>query len=94
MQNWTVDFPAIPKRFRRVPYYVLDGIEATRAIHAECPAVCLIALSMHEMYTQVKAMRDAGGMEYISRSAALDQLLDAIRACYAWRREELPPQAS
>jgi two-component system, NarL family, nitrate/nitrite response regulator NarL len=29
---------------------VMDGIQANRVIHAECPAVCVIGLSMYEKH--------------------------------------------
>jgi DNA-binding NarL/FixJ family response regulator len=73
---------------------VVDGIQATRAIHAECPGVCVIGLSMHEMYKQAVAMRAAGAMGYVPKSAAPEELLTAIRTCYQQRRERLPPQAA
>jgi DNA-binding NarL/FixJ family response regulator len=60
---------------------VMNGIEATRAIRAECPAVQVIGLSMFEEGEQGKAMRDAGAVHYLTKSAAADALVTAIRAC-------------
>ena len=58
---------------------VLDGIEATRAIHAEFPAVRVIGLSMFEDPDQPVAMREAGAAGYLSKSDSAEALLAAIR---------------
>jgi DNA-binding NarL/FixJ family response regulator len=58
---------------------VLDGIDATRAIHVEFPAVRVIGLSMGEDPDQPEAMRDAGAVGYFSKSDAAEDLLAAIR---------------
>jgi PAS domain S-box-containing protein len=60
---------------------VMNGIEATRAILAECPAVRVIGLSMFEEVEQAQAMRDAGAVAYLSKSGAADALVAAVRAC-------------
>jgi DNA-binding NarL/FixJ family response regulator len=72
----------------------LDGIEATRRIHAEAPRTCIIGLSMLDRDEQAEAMRDAGAMDYVSKEISLEELLVVIRGCYARRREELPPEAA
>ena len=58
---------------------VLNGIDATRAIHAEYPAVRVIGLSMFEESEQSEAMRAAGAVAYVSKSDAAEALLAAIR---------------
>jgi DNA-binding NarL/FixJ family response regulator len=58
---------------------VLDGIDATRAIHAEFPAVRVIGLSMFEVTEQPAAMREAGAVDYLSKSDSVEALLAAIR---------------
>jgi DNA-binding NarL/FixJ family response regulator len=58
---------------------VLNGIEATRAIHAEFPAVRVIGLSMGEDPDQPEAMRRAGAVGYLRKSDATEALLAAIR---------------
>ncbi|HYL82057.1 MAG TPA: response regulator, partial [Candidatus Acidoferrum sp.] len=60
---------------------VMNGIEATRAILAECPAVRVIGLSMFEEVEQAQAMQDAGAVAYLSKSGAADALVAAVRAC-------------
>jgi DNA-binding NarL/FixJ family response regulator len=69
----------------------MDGVQATRAIHAEWPQVCIIGLSIHEEDTQAEAMRAAGAMGYVTKTAFHEQLLTVMRSCYARLREELPP---
>ncbi|HYL81302.1 MAG TPA: response regulator, partial [Candidatus Acidoferrum sp.] len=59
----------------------MNGIQATRMILAECPAVRVIGLSMFEEAEQAKAMRDAGAVDYLTKSAASDALVAAIRTC-------------
>jgi CheY-like chemotaxis protein len=58
---------------------VLDGIEATRAIHAEFPTVRVVGLSMFEAVEQPAAMREAGAVGYLSKSDSAETLLAAIR---------------
>lgn len=65
----------------------MNGIQATRLIHAECPAVQVIGLSMFEEAEQAKAMRDAGAADYLSKSEASESLVAAIRACAETKRQ-------
>jgi DNA-binding NarL/FixJ family response regulator len=58
----------------------MGGVEAARVIHAEFPDVRIIGLSMFEEAKQAAAMREAGAVSYLSKSASFDSLLDAIRA--------------
>ena len=58
----------------------MGGVEAARVIHAEFPGVRIIGLSMFEEAKQAAAMREAGAVSYLSKSASFDTLLDAIRA--------------
>jgi DNA-binding NarL/FixJ family response regulator len=60
---------------------VMNGIEATRAIHARCPGVCVICLSMHDRGEQARPMIEAGAAAYVSKAEAPDVLLTAIRTC-------------
>jgi signal transduction histidine kinase/ActR/RegA family two-component response regulator len=57
----------------------MNGIDAARAIHAEYPLTRIIGLSMSEESEQGAAMRSAGAVHYLSKSASLDKLLAAIR---------------
>ena len=57
----------------------MNGVDAARAIHAEHPRTRIIGLSMSEESEQGAAMRGAGAVHYLSKSASLDKLLAAIR---------------
>ena len=73
---------------------VMNGVQATRVIHAAHPDVCVIGLSMFEPGEQGVAMWAAGAMAYVTKSAPPDQLLAVLRACYARQREQVPLQAA
>ncbi len=72
----------------------MNGIEATRAIHAEWPQVCIIGLSIHGEEVQAEAMRDAGAMDYVPKTALDETLLVVMRGCSARMREDTPPAAA
>ncbi|MCE5325970.1 MAG: transporter substrate-binding domain-containing protein [Planctomycetaceae bacterium] len=57
----------------------MNGIEATRILHAELPNLPIIGLSMFEQEEQAKAMIDAGAAEYLTKSGPSDALVAAIR---------------
>ena len=59
----------------------MNGIEATRVIHAELPSVQVIGLSMYDEREQGEAMREAGAVNYVSKMGPSDALIAAIRAC-------------
>ncbi len=63
----------------------MNGIEATRSIHAQLPQVQIIGLSMFDRADQDRAMRQAGAVNYLTKSGASENLLAAIRACVAQR---------
>jgi CheY-like chemotaxis protein len=56
----------------------MNGIEATRAIHAAFPAMRVIGLSMYDRGDQQVAMKEAGAVAYVSKSAPADVLVAAI----------------
>lgn len=57
----------------------MNGIEATRAIHAAFPAMRVIGLSMFDRGDQQAAMQDAGAVAYVSKAGPAEALLEAIR---------------
>jgi PAS domain S-box-containing protein len=71
----------------------MNGVEATRAIHAHFPHVCILGLSMFEESEQAAAMRAAGASDYLSKSASFDSLLAAIRAGARGRGVRARPRA-
>jgi DNA-binding NarL/FixJ family response regulator len=58
----------------------LGGIEATRQITGEFPAVKVIALSIHSRRPFVADMLQAGAAGYILKECLFDELVQAIRA--------------
>ncbi len=58
---------------------VLDGIEATRAIHVEFPALRVIGLSVLDATDQPAAMKEAGAVAYLSKSDSAEALLAVVR---------------
>jgi len=58
----------------------VDGIEATRQLIAQQPGVKVIALSGHTERGFVDEMLNAGASGYVSKAAAGNELLNAIRA--------------
>jgi two-component system, NarL family, response regulator NreC len=61
----------------------LNGIEATRQILAENPAIKVIALSMHPDKHFVKAMLLAGASGYLLKYSASQELIKAIELVMA-----------
>jgi len=61
----------------------LNGIEAARRIHAECPATRVIMLSMHADEEYVGAAIQAGVRGYVLKGEAFTQLLAAIQSVQA-----------
>ncbi len=57
----------------------MNGIEATRIIHAACPAMRVIGLSMFDRGDQEAALKDAGAVAYLSKNGPAAALLAAIR---------------
>ena len=59
----------------------MGGIEATRAIHAEFPQVRVIGLSLFDEGELARAIREAGAVDYLTKSGPSEALVAAIRAC-------------
>jgi PAS domain S-box-containing protein len=57
----------------------LDGVEATRIIHNDWPEIRIIGLSMFEEADRARAMRDAGAVDYITKSGPAEELIHVIR---------------
>jgi DNA-binding NarL/FixJ family response regulator/signal transduction histidine kinase len=57
----------------------LNGVDATRAIHNAHPEISIIGLSMFDDEERAHAMRDAGAVDYVTKSAAINDLIAAIR---------------
>ena len=59
----------------------MNGIDSTKIIHREMPAIRIIGLSMFEEGEQATAMRDAGAAAYLTKSGPSEALIGAIRKC-------------
>ena len=64
----------------------MNGIEAARKIRAEQPDVRVLALSNHFGASLVQAILDAGGMGYVRKSKAFEELIPALRSVAAGRQ--------
>ena len=73
---------------------IMNGIEATRAIRAEAPGVCVIGLSMFSLDEQGAAIMAAGAVEFVTKSAPSAELIAVLRACAARQREEVRLKAA
>jgi DNA-binding NarL/FixJ family response regulator len=58
----------------------MNGIEATRRLLAECPAVSVLVLTMFDDDESVFAAVRAGARGYLVKGAAQEQIVRAIRA--------------
>jgi two-component system response regulator NreC len=57
----------------------MNGMETTRQLKACCPAVAILALTIHEEEDYFFQMLDAGASGYVPKRAAPEDLLKAIR---------------
>ena len=57
-----------------------SGMELARRLSKRCPAVKIIALTVHEDRAYVHPVLDAGARGYLLKRSAGDELLRAIRA--------------
>ena len=58
----------------------MNGVEATRRITSERPAVNVIGLSMHEWDDMAAAMIGAGAVTYLTKDGPPMELVGAIRS--------------
>ena len=58
----------------------MSGVEVARALHGEHSRLAIVALSMHEEPYFVQQMIQAGADGYVVKSAALTELVQAIRS--------------
>jgi DNA-binding NarL/FixJ family response regulator len=59
----------------------MNGIQATRIVHSEMPEFHIIGLSMFQTEELSVAMREAGAVDYVSKSPPSESVISAIRAC-------------
>jgi DNA-binding NarL/FixJ family response regulator len=56
----------------------LDGVQATRALHDECPSAAVIVLTASADIREMGALREAGAVACLSKSRDLDDIVAAI----------------
>jgi two-component system response regulator NreC len=61
----------------------MDGMEATRRLRCECPECLVLALTVHDDKQYFSQMLVAGASGYITKQAAADDLVAAIRTVAA-----------
>jgi DNA-binding NarL/FixJ family response regulator len=64
----------------------INGVEATRAILKVCPNAKVLALSNYSGPALVQAVLEAGGLGYVRKEQAFEQLIPAIHAVAAGKR--------
>ena len=72
---------------------VMNGIEATRRIHALRPDIKVLALSSFQDADSVREMMNAGAVGYVLKNASIDDLVHTIRAAHSGKIV-LSPEAS
>jgi len=61
----------------------MDGLDATRHLSKSCPGCQVLALTVHEDKQYFFEMMASGAAGYISKQAAADDLVSAIRTVHA-----------
>src|SRR5688572_5484544 len=74
----------------------LDGIEAARRIHDQCPDTQILMLSMHASPEHVYQALRAGASGYVLKESAGGEVVAAVRAVHGGQRflsEKISPRA-
>ncbi len=61
----------------------MNGIEATRTIHAQFPQIKVLAVSSFQDEEGVRAMLESGAVGYLLKTSSIDELAHMIRAAHA-----------
>jgi DNA-binding NarL/FixJ family response regulator len=56
----------------------IDGVQATRIIHQQAPFIRIIGLSMYEDDERAKVMREAGAVDYKTKTCPAAELIEAV----------------
>jgi DNA-binding NarL/FixJ family response regulator len=59
---------------------IMNGLDATRQIHRECPLARVLMLTQYDDEENVLASRQAGALGFVPKAAASSLLLDGIRS--------------
>ena len=71
----------------------MDGVETTRLIRQQYPAVKVIALTSFNEEGRVQSVLRAGAISYLLKDISADELANAIRAAHAGRSTLSPAAA-
>jgi NarL family two-component system response regulator LiaR len=71
----------------------VDGVEATRVIRRQFPAVQVIALTSFNEEGLVQSVLQAGAISYLLKDVSAEELVEAIRAAHAGRSTLSPAAA-
>jgi CheY-like chemotaxis protein len=70
----------------------VDGVEATRQLQEQSPAVPVVAISGTDYEERVLEIRDAGAVDYVRKSRVEEDLADALVGILtAWRSSSSRP---
>jgi DNA-binding NarL/FixJ family response regulator len=72
----------------------LSGIDAMRAIRAECPDARIILLTMFAGDVEIQRALQAGAQGYLLKNMPPEQILETIRQVYAGKKRFPPEVAS
>ncbi len=65
---------------------VLDGVEATRELHARMPELPVLAISGHDYEERALEIRDAGAVDYVRKARLFDELAAVASAIASGQR--------
>ncbi len=72
----------------------LDGVEATRRIHAEYPDIRIIMLTMHSDQEVLASAIRAGASGYLVKDCSTEEIADAVRSAVAGETSLSPQLAA
>jgi DNA-binding NarL/FixJ family response regulator len=61
----------------------LDGVEATRTLHAAFPHIAVVALTASANREEMAALRDAGAVACLTKDQELEEIVGAIKQAAA-----------
>ena len=63
----------------------LDGVQATKAVRAACPATAVVVLTASANRQEMAALQEAGAVECLTKDRGLEEIVGAIgRAAGRW----------
>ena len=68
---------------------VVDGVEATRQLQEQSPAVPVVAISGTDYEERVLEIREAGAADYVRKARLEEDLIDALVAVLGARASRL-----